>query len=173
MPGFIGSDQAPMVEPRRALHLLKTIDSAVDDVVVDVGRIRPGLASSICASVTHLLWVLAPVPEGAARFLGAVRSLATDDDIPGYVFVNRANRPDAVPGLSRRMERHFGLQVAATAPLAPGSPETLREMQAGGLQAIRVMDSEVPIQSPPLSELAQVCDNSLGGGGRERLFCGV
>ncbi|MHB1525076.1 MAG: MinD/ParA family ATP-binding protein [Candidatus Dormibacteria bacterium] len=155
MPGFIGSDQAPLVESRKALHLLKVIDSAIDDVVVDVGRIRPGLASSICANVPHLLWVLDPAPEGAARFLGAVRSLAADDDIPGYVFVNRANRPDAVPGLSRRMERHFGLQVAATAPLASGSPETSREMQAGCLQAIRVMDSEASIQIPDTSKWAR------------------
>ena len=155
MPGFIGSDQAPLVDFRKAQHLLKAIAAHVDHVVVDVGRIRPGLSSSICVNVPHLLWVVDPGPEGAARFLGAVRGLALDDAIPGYVFVNRANRSDAVPGLGSRMERHFGLQVAATAPLAPGSPETSREMQAGCLQAIRVMDSEASLQTPATSKWAR------------------
>lgn len=148
MPGFIGSDQAPLVEPAKALRLLKSVAGAVDDVVVDAGRIRPGLSSVVCANAAHLLWVLDPAPEGAARFLGAVRALATDDELPGYVFVNRANRPDAVPGLSRRLERHFGLQVAATAPLDSAGNESSRELQAGCLQAIRVMDSEASIEIP-------------------------
>ncbi len=146
LPGFLSSGQAHEVAPVAGSGLLQVMAQSLDDVVVDSGRIRPGLSTWILASATHVVWVLDPRREGVVRFGAAVTGAQVDGgEVPGYVLVNRANAKGAVSDLAIGVEREWGLQVAATCDEVPGDPVTSLQMAAACAQVIGVMAPETPI----------------------------
>jgi MinD superfamily P-loop ATPase len=129
-------EQRQEITDRFIDDLMVAAASGFDHVVVDLGRPRPNLPSSIGNGT--LLWVTAPTPLGLAaldRSIGQLELLGWGWRSAARVVLNRVSGR-SWRGVDRFIEREYRMEVAGQLPLAPEFWESVETTHS--LQALRV-----------------------------------
>ncbi len=118
LPGIARSDDAVEVTDAFIDGLVATAARSYEHVVLDAGRPRLSLPSSLTAGV--ILWVIAPSPLGLAaldKAAGALEEAQSPWLARARVILNRVSER-SLTGVERFVEREHGLRPAGQIPAA-------------------------------------------------------
>lgn len=152
VPGFLHSGQAHQVSRVAGTDLLRAVAQQYDDVVVDVGRYRPGLSGWVITAADHTLWIVDPSPEGVIRLAAAFGGVMSDEAGEGYVVINHSTRREAVADVGIGIEQMWGLKVVSFCPHLTRTPQDSAEMRFACAQAITVLAPGVAVAEPSRAE---------------------
>lgn len=152
LPGFLHSGEAHQVSRVAGTDLLRAVAQQYDDVVIDVGRYRPGLSGWVMTSADHRLWIVDPSPEGVVRLAAALGGVVSDEAAEGYAVINHSTRHEAVADVGLGIEQMWGLKVVSFCPHLTRASHDSAEMRFACAQAIAVLAPGVAIAEPSRAE---------------------